>query len=253
MREKKAKGHTVSIDSKDLYQYMIAECRYGYTRHNHLMPWGAFNHCYTYLPKLAKTDKECAARTATQLAEEAISELRMRTFGKNEEFSIFQKDANGVTTELGSKWEPMLYRHSITSEFEAHPGMEFSDRDGNIYGKFSASEENGMLEVTLPMMEVYPKNYLFKLYYPAPEKPGWYESLGVWGDKPIYIPNGGIILLTVDKNKEGTNLKDMTDFINYCLEFAQNLEGDLYRPPYNYDMYEEYLRDHPLPIKSETK
>lgn len=64
----------VGIEVHDMYQLLIAECRYGYGRNNHLMPWGAYNHVKTYLPLMYKKDPEFALHTACQLCEECISE-----------------------------------------------------------------------------------------------------------------------------------------------------------------------------------
>lgn len=63
----------VEIKPKDLYQFLLTECRYGYTRNNHLMPDGAYRHVEEYLPELLKADKEMAINTAKQLVEECIS------------------------------------------------------------------------------------------------------------------------------------------------------------------------------------
>lgn len=68
------KGQNIYIETHDSYQLLIAECRYGYTRNNHLMPWGAYEHVKKYLPKLLKADAECALHTAAQLCDECISE-----------------------------------------------------------------------------------------------------------------------------------------------------------------------------------
>ena len=64
----------MNIDVRDLYQLLIAECRYGYTRNNHLMPDGAYDHVKKYLPIMLKEDQEFAIHTAKQLCEECISE-----------------------------------------------------------------------------------------------------------------------------------------------------------------------------------
>lgn len=79
---------TVKIDLKDLYQFLISECRYGYTRNNHLMPDGAYNHVKEYLPKIAEQDKEYAIYVAKQLCEECISNQLVTNFydGEDDEF-----------------------------------------------------------------------------------------------------------------------------------------------------------------------
>ena len=68
------KTKKVYLDGHDVYQLMLAECRYGYTRNNHLMPGGAYDHVKKYLPKLLKADLECGLHTAAQLCDECISQ-----------------------------------------------------------------------------------------------------------------------------------------------------------------------------------
>ena len=83
MAEKIAK-----VNLKDLYQFLISECRYGYTRNNHLMPDSAYDHVKEYLPKIAKINKEYAIYTAKQLCEECISNQLITNFydGEDDEF-----------------------------------------------------------------------------------------------------------------------------------------------------------------------
>lgn len=64
----------IQIELKDLYQFLISECRYGYTRNNHLMPDGAYDHAKKYLPKMLISDKNFAIDTAKQLCEECIDQ-----------------------------------------------------------------------------------------------------------------------------------------------------------------------------------
>lgn len=68
---------TVPVQIKDLYQLLLAECRYGYSRSNHLMPYGAYDHVKTYLTALCDTDHDMGIQTAQQLCEECIEYLWM--------------------------------------------------------------------------------------------------------------------------------------------------------------------------------
>ena len=83
MREK-----TVKVNLKDLYQFLISACRYGYTRNNHLMPDGAYDHVKEYITKIAKCDKDYAISTVKQLCEECISNQLITNFydGEDDEF-----------------------------------------------------------------------------------------------------------------------------------------------------------------------
>ena len=65
---------TVQTTIHDLYQLLLAECRYGYKRNNHLMPDGAYSHVKTYLPLMFNEDADMALHTACQLCEECICE-----------------------------------------------------------------------------------------------------------------------------------------------------------------------------------
>ena len=68
----------IEVEIKDLYQLLISECRYGYTRNNHLMPGGAFDHARQYLPLLMEKDEQWGIHTTKQLVEECIFELSVR-------------------------------------------------------------------------------------------------------------------------------------------------------------------------------
>lgn len=73
------KTEFVKIDVHKLYQLLITELRYGYTRNNHLMPTSAYNDAAELLDKMLEADKEVAVSTAKQLCEECIGdELAMR-------------------------------------------------------------------------------------------------------------------------------------------------------------------------------
>lgn len=77
---KENKTTTIKVEIKDLYQLLISENRYGYTRNNHLMPAGAFDHCKQYLPLMAEKDHDWAVHTCLQLCDECISELGYRFY-----------------------------------------------------------------------------------------------------------------------------------------------------------------------------
>lgn len=70
----------VKVEIGDLYQFLIAECRYGYKRNNHLMPWGAYEHVKQYLPIMYEVDADYALHTACQLCDECISQQLTNNF-----------------------------------------------------------------------------------------------------------------------------------------------------------------------------
>ena len=69
----------VKIDVHKLYQLLITELRYGYTRNNHLMPSSAYNDTADLLDRMLEANSEVAVSTAKQLCEECIGdELAMK-------------------------------------------------------------------------------------------------------------------------------------------------------------------------------
>lgn len=86
----------VKVDTKDLYQMLIAECRYGYFRNNHLMPDGAYDHVSTYLDKIYEDDETFGISTAKQLLEECISDQLVRNFDDG-----LDDESNNRATAIG--------------------------------------------------------------------------------------------------------------------------------------------------------
>ena len=80
---------TIVVDLKDFYQLLIVECRYGYTRNNHLMPSGAYEKVKQYFPEMFKIDEEYAIYTLKQLCEECISQQLAWNFydGEDDEYN----------------------------------------------------------------------------------------------------------------------------------------------------------------------
>ncbi len=78
----------VNVEIYDLYQFLIGEMRYGYTRNNHLMPGDGYDKCKKYLPLMLKVNKSWAISTAKQLCDECISDELTRCFysGDDDEF-----------------------------------------------------------------------------------------------------------------------------------------------------------------------
>jgi len=66
----------IEIEIGDLYHLLVAECRYGYIRNNHLMPWAAYERVKKLIPEMYKVDKEYAIYTLKQICTECMdSEL----------------------------------------------------------------------------------------------------------------------------------------------------------------------------------
>lgn len=125
----------VKVNLKDLYQFLISECRYGYTRNNHLMPDDAYDHIKEYLPKIAKKDKDYAIYVAKQLCEECISDQLVARFydGEDDEFGNRKKAIDFINwcldyinadidyVEREKCWQPYnfnLFKENCDKDFE---------------------------------------------------------------------------------------------------------------------------------------
>ena len=113
---------TLPLELKDIYQMLIAECRYGYTRNNHLMPWGAYDKVRRIVPEMYEVDAEYAIYTLKQICEECISDELMGHFydGVDDEFENMNQTIVFINwcldyiekhddTTIGNKWTPDCY------------------------------------------------------------------------------------------------------------------------------------------------
>lgn len=78
----------IKISAIDLYRLLIGECRYGYSRNNHLMPSSAYSEVKKFLQLMLEADPDTALRTAQQLCDECISDQIAMHFpeGLDDEF-----------------------------------------------------------------------------------------------------------------------------------------------------------------------
>lgn len=63
----------IKVNTKDLYQLLIGNLRYAYTRNNHLMPSSAFDQTLRILKDMMQSYPKGATMTAKQICEECIS------------------------------------------------------------------------------------------------------------------------------------------------------------------------------------
>lgn len=75
----------LELSLKDVYQLLISELRYGYTRNNHLMPYSAFTRVKEIILEMIKVDKDFALVTLKQICEEGISLQLLRYFYDGED------------------------------------------------------------------------------------------------------------------------------------------------------------------------
>ena len=105
----------LELDLRDVYQLLIAECRYGYTRNNHLMPGGAYDKVKRIVPQMYEVDKDFAVHTIKQLCEECISDQLMMNFYDGED------DEHGNRAEAIEfvKWSlSWIHEHETDSRYE---------------------------------------------------------------------------------------------------------------------------------------
>lgn len=248
MREAKKKEN-VAVDCGDLYQMLIAECRYGYSRNNHLMPAGAFGHCREYLPKMAKVSVDAACHTANQLADEAISEItghRADVDGAKDRISFFQKGLDDVPVKLEAKWESGIGRYSVSLAFEAVPGIVFHDDKGNAYASFVESRNGGMVDIDILPFDKDPHVYLVRVFRSMPGKPNWYEAIQAWEGK-VSVPKGEKMYITVEEMRSAIDVIEYVKFIDFCVDFVEDQGGGAYGLPYNYGEFEKFIEKHPRP------
>lgn len=101
----------VKLDERDLYQLLIAECRYAIARDNHLAPGTCIQHIKSYLPEMSTPWR---AITAEQLTREIIDERLWNSrysepgfkFEKSVEAVSLLKEKSQLTADY--EWEELL-------------------------------------------------------------------------------------------------------------------------------------------------
>lgn len=71
----------ISINERDLYQFIIAEMRYGFTKDNLIFPENAIQHAKKYIPSMP----DFGVVTAEHLKLEIESEMRIKKFSEANE------------------------------------------------------------------------------------------------------------------------------------------------------------------------
>lgn len=106
---------TLSLNLKDVYQMLIAECRYGYGRNNHLMPDGAYDKVKRIVPQMYEVDNDYAIYTLKQICEECISDQLIWNFfdGEDDEHGNRKDAINFVNWCL--QW---IHTHETDKRYE---------------------------------------------------------------------------------------------------------------------------------------
>lgn len=141
MEEKKK---SVEVSPTNLYRLLLSECRYGYTRNNHLMPDCAYDMVMEMLPKMAEADLGTATHAARQLCEECISdELWMRfPEGEDDEFGNMAKSVQFIESMLDfvrKQGDEGLKPYNY-DDYEEHLRLQDAPKY-NVYKVVEGSEE----------------------------------------------------------------------------------------------------------------
>ena len=123
----------IEISVNNLTKLLISECRYGYTRNNHLMPSCAYNDAEKYLQEIVQVDEDAAIRCAKQLCEECISdELACKFYdGLDTECNNMKEAIDFVDfllnfiEEKGVNWKPYNYS-TYTDIINIRDGKKFN-------------------------------------------------------------------------------------------------------------------------------
>lgn len=216
------KEQKVGITMKDLYQFLLTDCRYGYSRNNHLMPWGAYDHAKKYLPKMLKKDEEYATSTAKQLCEECISDELTANFydglddengNRREAIEFIQYLLEFVKNNDHStkNWLPYnyhLYSDNLARE-ESYRYNVYSIKDFDYNSSDNYIKDT--LATNLTLNEAY--EFLFKVILNC--KRSNYNKIEVTNDKkqiigrkfriiePFAYQNELYMIKMVDDDKEG--------------------------------------------------
>jgi len=71
----------ISVNEKELHQFIIAGVRYALAKSNHLMPWRIIQQTKKYIPLMPNFGVE----TAKQLRLEIEEEMRLKKFSEDDE------------------------------------------------------------------------------------------------------------------------------------------------------------------------
>ena len=161
----------VKIDVHKLYQLLITELRYGYTRNNHLMPSSAYNDAADLLDRMLEANEGVAVSTAKQLCEECIGdELAMRfSEGLEDDFGNRKAAIDFIEylLEFIRKREPGYKQYNMymyDDNMNRSKGMRysvFSIKDAKSFDAFSHEVPNDreLLKGGLELDKAY--EYLF--------------------------------------------------------------------------------------------
>lgn len=119
---------SIRLTPTELYRLLISDCRYGYTRNNHLMPSAAYGEASSLLEKMLEADPRTAIHTAEQLCEECISDQLAANF------------YDGLDDEFGNRREAIRFIEKMVAFAHSAGDEGFMPYNRSLY---EACVENG--------------------------------------------------------------------------------------------------------------
>lgn len=119
----------ITLDIKTVYQILIGDLRYGYTRNNHLMPSDAYDKAKSILNLMKKTNSTWAYSTANQICEECISDQIMIHF------------YNGFDDEYGNLQEAIDFVEYLIKFMQEH-NKEYKPYNYDLYEDLINKKKN---------------------------------------------------------------------------------------------------------------
>ena len=158
---------TVKINLKTLYQLMISNLRYSYTRNNHLVPSGTYDETKKLFDDMFNVDNEYAIYTLKQICEECISMEIVPNFydgiddeNGNRRVSIDFVNwcLETIKEKTGETWKPYNYNNFVDNvAIDAKPlyDVEFH-KDGvdELLTKDVKVSKNGIFELVFKTLNI---------------------------------------------------------------------------------------------------
>jgi ribosomal protein L36 len=207
----KQKDKDIQVSVHKMYQFLVSECRYGYTRNNHLMPSCAYEDVKHFLPEILSKDIDCALASAKQLCEECISS------------QLFTNFYDGEDDELGHRKEAidfieylLEFINGIDSSFKPYNYDSYQENikkaDSIKYNLYKLKDKIEYLDPDSPTLEGEKdlitnqlnkqeiKDYLFSTILHADDSDIFYNRIYSYKEKHH---NCEIIRITAPNEHEG--------------------------------------------------
>ena len=177
----------MDIELKDVYQLLISECRYGYTRNNHLMPDGAYTKVKKYIPEMYKIDKDYALRTLQQICEECISLNLLTNFydGYDDEFDNRQSCIDFIKwclDYINNNWNQNYVPYNFDSFKEA-----LEQENKPKYLVYEVNNDIKTLITPTPVSKLEYEDMIFFKDKIMTDKPIYFNKIRLDSDKKVSL------------------------------------------------------------------